>query len=248
MNWFYAEEGKQLGPISNEEFDAMVVSGRIGPGTLVWHDGMKDWQPYRTLTSTRSDLLKATVRCAECGRDVPEDETIKYRDVSVCASCKNVFFQRLREGQNVSGEFLYVGFWPRVGAKLIDAVILWIAEMVLTIPFMALTFRQVANGGQPNPMMPFLYLFIYPVAFGLSIGYNVYFLGKYGATPGKMVMGLKVITSDGGALTYTKGLLRSLAEMLSGLICYIGYLMVAFDKEEHKALHDMICDTRVVRR
>lgn len=248
MNWFYAEGGKQLGPVSKEEFDSMVQSGQIGPGTLVWHDGMKDWQPLRSLSVEIEDPLNPKVRCSECFKEIAEDEAIKYRDVWVCASCKNAFFQKVREGQNVSGRFEYVGFWPRVGAKLIDAVILWIAEMVVMIPLWVSTFRQVFSGGEPGPAMPFFSLFIYPVVFGLSIGYNVYFLGKYSATPGKMVMGLKVITSDGSSLTYTKGLVRALAEMLSGLICYIGYLMVAFDAEEHKALHDMICDTRVVRK
>ena len=37
------------------------------------------------------------------------------------------------------------------------------------------------------------------------------------------------------------------AEMLSGMILGIGYLMAAFD-DEKRALHDRICDTRVVRR
>jgi uncharacterized RDD family membrane protein YckC len=248
MNWFYAEAGKQLGPVSKEEFDSMVQSGRIGPSTLVWHDGMKDWQPMRTLSVESSDSLNPKIRCSECFKEVAEDEALMYRDVWVCASCKNAFFQKVREGQNVSGRFEYAGFWPRAGAKLIDAVILWIAEMVVLIPLWVVSFRQVFSGGEPGPAMPFLSLFLYPVIFGLSIGYNVYFLGKYNATPGKMVLGLKVITSDGGSITYTKGLVRALAEMLSGLICYIGYLMVAFDAEEHKALHDMICDTRVVRK
>lgn len=248
MNWFYADAGKQLGPVSKEEFDALVESGKIGPSTLVWHDGLKDWQPLRSVSLESPDPLTAMVRCSECFKEVPQEEAIKYKDVWVCVTCKNAFFQKVREGQNVSGRFEYVGFWPRVGAKLIDAVILWIAEMVVMIPFWVSMFRSFSSNTPPGPISPFFSLFMYPVIFGISIGYNVYFLGKYGATPGKMVLGLKVITSDGGAITYTKGLVRGLAEMLSGLICYIGYLMVIFDSEEHKALHDMICDTRVVRK
>lgn len=249
MNWFYAEGGKQLGPISKEEFDSLVDSGKIGPATLVWHDGLKDWQPLRTLSTTTSpDPGTALVRCSECFKEVPEEDAIRYRDVWVCASCKNTFFQRVREGQNVSGVFDYVGFWPRFAAKFIDGIILWIAEMVIMIPFWVATFRDVFSGGRPTPISPFFSVLFYPVILGLTIGYTVYFLGKKGATPGKMVMGIKVVTSDGGPITYTKALVRALAEMLSGLICYIGYLMVAFDSEEHKALHDMICDTRVVRK
>ena len=39
---------------------------------------------------------------------------------------------------------------------------------------------------------------------------------------------------------------RFFAELLSGMICYIGYLMVLSDKEERRTLHDRICNTRVV--
>jgi uncharacterized RDD family membrane protein YckC len=38
---------------------------------------------------------------------------------------------------------------------------------------------------------------------------------------------------------------RFSAEILSGLIFYIGYIMVAFDSEK-RALHDRICNTRVI--
>ena len=39
---------------------------------------------------------------------------------------------------------------------------------------------------------------------------------------------------------------RYFAAMLSSLILCIGYLLIAFDAEK-RALHDMICDTRVIK-
>ena len=35
------------------------------------------------------------------------------------------------------------------------------------------------------------------------------------------------------------------AELLSGMICDIGYLIVAFDSQK-RGLHDHICNTRVI--
>ena len=35
MNWFYADNGQQRGPVSEAEFDALVASGSIQPATLV---------------------------------------------------------------------------------------------------------------------------------------------------------------------------------------------------------------------
>jgi len=74
-----------------------------------------------------------------------------------------------------------------------------------------------------------------------------YFLGKFSATPGKMALGLKVLRADGEMITYPRALGRFFAEFLSSVILAIGYIMAAFD-EEKRALHDRICDTRVVRR
>ena len=61
-----------------------------------------------------------------------------------------------------------------------------------------------------------------------------------------MALGLKVIRSDGARITYGRAVGRFFAENLSGLILCIGYIMVAFDGEK-RALHDHICDTRVVK-
>ena len=72
-------------------------------------------------------------------------------------------------------------------------------------------------------------------------------VGKHGATPGKMACGLKVVSPDGGPVSYGKACGRFFAEMLSGLTLGIGYIMVAFD-DEKRALHDRICNTRVIRK
>jgi len=74
------------------------------------------------------------------------------------------------------------------------------------------------------------------------------YLGRYGATPGKMAVKIRVVTPDGGPISYGRATGRFFADILSGMICYIGYLMVAFDKEQRRALHDHICGTRVVKR
>jgi uncharacterized membrane protein len=46
MQWWYADDNKPVGPISDEEFQALVTAGKIGAQTLVWHEGMENWQPY----------------------------------------------------------------------------------------------------------------------------------------------------------------------------------------------------------
>ena len=81
----------------------------------------------------------------------------------------------------------------------------------------------------------------------LALGafYEVYFLSAHGATPGKMAMGLRVIRADGGPISPMLALARHFAEWVSAIILMIGYIMAGFDPEK-RALHDRICDTRVI--
>ena len=86
----------------------------------------------------------------------------------------------------------------------------------------------------------------YLLAFGFGIAYEVYFLGKSGATPGKKVCNIRVVMADGGPLSYGRATGRYFAQMLSGMTLGIGYIIAAFDAEK-RSLHDHICSTRVVR-
>lgn len=45
-DWYYAVEGRSVGPINQIEFDAALVAGTIHRDTLVWQEGMEDWLPY----------------------------------------------------------------------------------------------------------------------------------------------------------------------------------------------------------
>ena len=95
--------------------------------------------------------------------------------------------------------------------------------------------------------MTAFFIIFYTVTIGVAAAYTTWFLGKYAATPGKMALGLKVITADGGKVSYLKAFGRYFAEIVSGIILNIGYIMAAFD-DEKRALHDRICNTRVVKK
>lgn len=48
--WFYAEGNRQQrGPLASEELIALYTSSRIGLDTLVWRDGLPQWQPLRSV-------------------------------------------------------------------------------------------------------------------------------------------------------------------------------------------------------
>ena len=43
MDWFYALNDKQSGPVSESDLDDLLRSGTIDQATLVWRDGMPNW-------------------------------------------------------------------------------------------------------------------------------------------------------------------------------------------------------------
>jgi uncharacterized RDD family membrane protein YckC len=166
---------------------------------------------------------------------------LAYSGLYVCAGCKPLFVQKLAEGVRIqTGALNYAGFGIRFGAKMLDGIIL---SIVFVPPLFYFAFRAVSSRqpGQFQVLQAGVQL-LYVCA---NVGYNIFFLGKYGATPGKMACKLRVVTAEGCNISYGRAAGRAFAEMLSGIICYAGYLMVAFDSEK-RALHDRICHTRVV--
>ncbi len=105
MNWFYAHEGKQIGPVTEEEFQQLRASGVIAAGTLVWREGLANWRPLGELTASAAPTSQpalnpgaAALVCSGCGQAFPADEVVRLGDGFVCAACKPVELQRLREG------------------------------------------------------------------------------------------------------------------------------------------------------
>ena len=48
-DWYYGENGGQLGPVDDHALQALIAQGRITSQTLVWREGMSNWQPYSSL-------------------------------------------------------------------------------------------------------------------------------------------------------------------------------------------------------
>lgn len=75
--------------------------------------------------------------------------------------------------------------------------------------------------------------------------YEVTLIRYYGATLGKMAVGVKVIRTDGSGVSWGISTARYFMKIVSSLTLMIGYIMAGFD-DEKRALHDRVCDTRVI--
>src|SRR5262249_15752153 len=77
----------------------------------------------------------------------------------------------------------------------------------------------------------------------------LYFLVFYalsGQTPGKRIMGLRVIDCYGHRPSILRALLRTIGYVFSLALLALGFLWIGFDREK-RGLHDWLADTYVIR-
>ncbi len=135
---------------------------------------------------------------------------------------------------------VYAGFWKRAAAAIVDGGIIWVigrfgGEALGTL------LGDLAGGGELA-----VTLMIALVTLLLQVCYFAFFHASFNAaTPGKMLIGIKVVRSDGETISFPRAVGRYFATIPSGILLGIGYLMAGFTARK-QALHDMICDTVVV--
>lgn len=132
--------------------------------------------------------------------------------------------------------FEYVGFWARVGASLIDTVIV----LLITLPPLW-AIGRMATSDFVNGTAELLIYWITPAVIIIAL-----WLHK-AATPGKMVFSAKVLdASTGMPLTFGQAVGRYLGYFVSALPLCLGLFWVAFDSKK-QGWHDKLAGTVVVR-
>lgn len=96
--WFYAMDGRKVGPVSDDELDSLAASGVIDASTLVWKEGMADWLPLATARPGVPIPKAGQEACSQCGTFHSPDDLAALSGLKVCGACKPAVVQRLKEG------------------------------------------------------------------------------------------------------------------------------------------------------
>jgi uncharacterized RDD family membrane protein YckC len=203
------------------------------------------------------------VYCSKCGSSIPDGS-------SFCSHCGQTLgaapaVPATAPGPaNVSPHWrptptvAYAGFWLRLVAFLIDAVILGIPIGILAVLLFffaggAAILQSIQNNREPGPQMfvPLLG-FIASLALISIIGkwlYYAYFESStWQGTVGKKVLNLYVTDLNGHPVTFGRASGRFFSRFITGLIPLgIGYILAGIT-EKKQALHDMIASCLVLRR
>ncbi|MBD3639358.1 MAG: RDD family protein [Marinobacter sp.] len=137
-------------------------------------------------------------------------------------------------------ELEYVGFWPRVGASLIDTILLGIIIWPILTVFYGESYWT--NESLVVGPMDFLLSYVFP-----AVAVIVFWSLKQ-ATPGKMAVHGKIVDARTGQTASTGQLIgRYFAYYISLIPLGLGFLWVAFDGRK-QGWHDKLAGTVVVRR
>jgi uncharacterized RDD family membrane protein YckC len=130
----------------------------------------------------------------------------------------------------------YAGFWQRAIAFLVD----WLIVAVIYVPIAVALFGRRHFSLDPTARVWDL-LGTLAVAFAV-----IWFWRRFGATPGKLAVAVKIVDAQTGGVPSTGRLvIRLLSYIVSALPFYLGFLWIAIDRRK-QGWHDKIAGTVVI--
>lgn len=145
------------------------------------------------------------------------------------------------------GETVLAGRGSRLGAAIIDTIILILFQLAVNLLF----GLDIYNTVSPPGMLTMLMLQLLGMAFYLAINYKL--LATSGQSIGKKLMNIRIVRTDGSKVDINRILLRRLAPVwIVSAIPKVGPFVAMVDvlfifRESRKCLHDDIADTIVVK-
>jgi uncharacterized RDD family membrane protein YckC len=127
-----------------------------------------------------------------------------------------------------SANYELAGLGTRLIALIIDGFVLGIISWVI-----GLVLGDTATGGIGG--------------FIIGVAYQWYFLTQQnGQTPGKKLMGIRVIKVNGQPLQGADAVIRYIGYYINSIVIMIGWVWAIFD-ENNQGWHDKLAGTYVVR-
>jgi len=237
MEIWIGRNGERHGPYKEEDVRTWLQTGQVSGSDLAWREGLADWQPLSVLYP---DAMPDPSHAAGGSYPPPPAATSGFPQTTA-ASLED-----------------YAGFWKRVAAYILDIIVLWIPTMLIESVFGIRAAKETLKqaslnaAGDPHAMLAAqvqFYTTMWPALLaGFVLAWWYYALcesSPWQATVGKLALGIRVTDMQGRRLTLARALIRYPAMLLSQIILFIGYIMVAFTQRK-QGLHDLIAGTLVL--
>lgn len=142
--------------------------------------------------------------------------------------------------EDAKNNIVYAGFWLRVCASIVDGI-LFVPLLVLLLSIIygldALLYKEVIYLGVWHVLLEV----ILPIALVILLWL------RFSATPGKMLLRLKVVDiKTYKPISLRQAIIRYVAYIPSAMLFFLGIIWVAFD-EKKQGWHDKLASTAVIR-
>jgi uncharacterized RDD family membrane protein YckC len=190
-------------------------------------------------------VLENLNACSRCAKTFCQDCLVELKGNRFCAGCKTEAVKDLQSG--ISGtELPLATIGRRFAAMFVDGLV----QAVIFVPLMILTgffaVKTQSASAEMQAAAAGLQFVMQLVFMGIALAYEGLFLQLKSATPGKMALGLRVVTPDGDPVPAGQAWLRPLIRSLLGFCFLVDYLPALWRKDRC-TLHDLAARTRVIK-
>jgi len=200
MDWYYAIDADQKGPVKEEEFQQLVQQGVITPQTLVWKEGFSEWRPYgeSAASSRPGGALGESVTCTGCGGSFSRSDVIPLGEGLYCASCKPLALQRLKEGvqSNTLAEGIRKAHLRHEASVQSVGLLYYLGSVLFVCVGTAMIVRIFSTGRSPRALGAAVASFAVFLALGAGqfwVGIGLRRLRKWARIPTGIFSGLGLL-------------------------------------------------------
>ena len=143
------------------------------------------------------------------------------------------------EIEKFGDSYNYAGFWIRTGAWIIDSILILLITMPLIYAIYGGSYFYYEEMilGVPDFLISYVFPFVATILFWIYKS----------ATPGKMVVKLKVVDAKtGNPPSVQQSIIRYIGYFISTLPLFLGFIWVAWDRKK-QGWHDKMAGTVVIR-
>lgn len=232
MSYHVAQNGTQLGVLSEQDIVNRLASGQLSNEDLFWTDGMADWQPLGSKFRAPSAFP-------------PPSPAVPASINPYAAPASNV----LRASTSRDSLELATRL-SRLGSAMLENFIFGLCAVPLI-------FSGVLEGSAASTQPPEVNMALVGLSGLLILGliiYQLVLLATRGQSLGKRLIGIRIVThpdgeNPGGVKTI---LLRAFVPGIIGAIPFLGGIFSLADvlsifREDRRCLHDLIAGTQVVK-
>jgi uncharacterized RDD family membrane protein YckC len=240
MEVWIGRDGERHGPYTEVDVRQWLRSGQVSPDDLGWYEGMSDWAPLSSLFPDESRV------------EPPAFSPVPPAPPYITAQAASY------GGSTVAVLENYAGFWKRFAAYILDALVLYIPNTILSNMLgaskaaEAYVQAKTAAGEDVALALQAMDTYIHalwPALIAQTLLAWLYFglceSSAWQATVGKLALGIRVTDMDGKRISFMRATARYFAKILSALILCIGFLMVAWTRRK-QGFHDLLAQTLVL--